>query len=108
MFDETIQEIKKFGPDGFLENLHALLMDDTAVLATSREALHTKFSCLIESVQGLERKIHPTKFQYIVSDGNDEEPFLFGEIIVEKTFQKVHISWYKNKLFHSSDQISSV
>ena len=43
----TIQKLKEFGEDGFLGNLHSLLfMDDTVILATSREAVAKKLHIL--------------------------------------------------------------
>jgi hypothetical protein len=80
--DETIRRINKYGPDRFLENLHSvLLMDDTAVLATSREALYEKLSSLTGCAKSLGMK---AKSQFIVSGCNDEEPFVFDNIIIKK------------------------
>ena len=43
--NETIRKLKEFGEDGFLGDMHSLLfMDDTVVLATSREAMQTAVS----------------------------------------------------------------
>lgn len=90
--DETIGVINEFGPDGFLGDLHTLLlMDDTAVLATSRVALHRKLSYLFKSAESLGMKIHPTKSQYIVSGCQDEEPFVFGNIIIENTREYTYL-----------------
>ena len=96
--DETIGVINEFGPDGFLGDLHTLLlMDDKAVLATSKVALHRKLSYLFKSAESLGMKIHPTKSQYIVSGCQDEEPFVFGNIIIENTREYTYLG---TKLAH--------
>jgi hypothetical protein len=66
-------------------------MDDTAVLATSREALHKKLSLLINSAKSLGIKIHLTKSKYIVSGCNDEEPFVFDDIVIENTKEYTYL-----------------
>ncbi len=47
----TIDAIATSGPDGWLSNLHTLLlMDDTVILATSRKQMHKKLK-LLKKVQ---------------------------------------------------------
>jgi hypothetical protein len=65
--DETIGVINEFGPDGFLDDLHTLLlMDDTAVLATSRAMTNTPGeTCCF----GLAFKVEKPKTKYTSARG---------------------------------------
>ena len=79
--NSTIRAIKTFGPDGFLGNLHSLLyMDDTVVLATSRQAMEAKLHLLNESAKSIHMEIHPSKSQYIAINAKDKKPFDMNEV----------------------------
>ena len=81
--NNTIRALKKFGTDGFLENLHCLLfMDDTVILATSRCALNKKLSLLIQETINIDMEIHPEKSKFMTVNSNDKEPFYFENIVI--------------------------
>ena len=67
--DYTIRAVRTFGEDGFLHQDHLLLlMDDTVLLATSREAMEEKLSILYNSSQDIDMVIHHNKSQFMVVD----------------------------------------
>ena len=81
--NSTIRALKNGGSDGYLENLHCLLfMDDTAILATSRDALQSKLSCLIEEAKHIDMEIHPEKSKFMTINTEDREPFCFDRITI--------------------------
>ena len=74
--NSLIRTIKQCGPDGFLEWLHSLLlMDDTIILATSRDKCIEKLTLLREYCDASEMVINTskTKFMVINGDGQDRE-----------------------------------
>ena len=84
--DEIIRRINQHGNDDFLESMHCLmLMDDTAVLATSRNAMEQKLNLLWNSTCEIDMRIHPGKSQYIVINSSDEMAFHLGDITIEHT-----------------------
>ena len=84
--DVIVNAINDHQPDAFLENLHCLLlMDDTAVLATSREAMESKLNLLQRSCDEIGMLIHPNKSQFITVCTNDTTPFQLGDIIIRHT-----------------------
>ena len=81
--NDTIHAINSYGPDGFLGYFHCLLLvDDTVIFASTREAIQGKLERLKESTFGLEIRIHPTKYQYLVVNSSDTTDFMLGDVIV--------------------------
>ena len=82
----TIQKVKEFGEDGFLGNLHSLLfMDDTVILATSREAMTKKLELLYRAAKGIDMAIHPTKSQFMTVNVADHIPFEIEKVKISYT-----------------------
>ncbi len=58
----TIESIRSYGRDGFLGGVHSLLlMDDTVILATTRQAMYAKLRLLYESTKSINMEIHRKK-----------------------------------------------
>ena len=90
--NRTIQAVKQYGTDGYLQTLHTLLvMDDTLLLATSREAMQRKFELLADSAHSLDMELHPVKSKFIVVNANDFEPFQHGDISVAHIDQYMYV-----------------
>ena len=84
--DSTIDAVTSAGPDSWLGNLHCILfMDDTAVLASSREKLLQKVILLKKCTDDLGMVMHPTKSQYMTVNSNDNLPLHVDNIIVNHT-----------------------
>lgn len=61
--DHTVRAVKSFEEDGYLGDTHlVLLMDDTVILATSREAMSIKLNLLYNSAMELDVRIHPIRY----------------------------------------------
>ena len=64
--ESTIDAVSQSGPDGWLENLHVLLlMDDTVILATSREQMEQKLKLLKECTDSIGMVIHPSESRFL-------------------------------------------
>ena len=89
----TITKINEFGVDGFLGTLHCLLlMDDTAIVATSRAAMEAKLNLLIQSTNELKHtKIHPVKSRFFAINTADKDPFIVEDIVISHTDQYVYL-----------------
>ena len=73
--DPAIDAVNTTGPDGWLDDIHMfLLMDDTAILATSRENMTRKLVKLETSVDDFGMLFHPSKCQYLTVNANDSTP----------------------------------
>ena len=82
------------GLDGFLGNLHCmLLMDDTILLATSREMCQRKFDVLLQFCDEYGMEINQKKTQLMVINGSHRErqPIISGEHIVEHCDQYTYL-----------------
>ena len=80
--------------DGFLGLLHMLLlMDDTVLLATSREMCMIKLQVLIDYCEEFGMKINMKKTKFLVVNGtaNDRLPFEYKEIIVKNIAQYLYL-----------------
>ena len=69
---------QEIGEDGFLSNLHALLlMDDTVLMATSRDMCAKKLNVVLDycNEYGMAINSKKTKFFVIGGDGPDHRPF---------------------------------
>ena len=83
--DMLIRRIKLCGDDGFLKWLHVLmLMDDTVILATSKERLSKKLKCLQDYCDeyGMVLNEDKTKFMAILGSDNDRQPIQLGSFVV--------------------------
>ncbi len=85
----TIQKIAEFGIDGFLGTLHCLLlMDDTVILASSRDAMNRKLLLLMEATKQTDMSVHPTKSKYFAINTADHDPFVLGDVVI--SYQDVY------------------
>ena len=90
--DCIIEAVSADGPDGWLENIHSLLlMDDTVIFATSRNKLQSKLCLLKQCTDDIGMIIHPTKSQYMTINCNDELPFYVDNVVIEKTNTYVYL-----------------
>lgn len=83
--DMLIRKIKLCGDDGFLKWLHVLmLMDDTVILATSRERLSEKLKCLQGYCDeyGMVLNEDKTNFMVILGSDKDRQPIQLGSFVV--------------------------
>ena len=94
--DKMIKE--RIDIDGFLGELHALLlMDDTVIVATSRDMCKRKFEILMDycTEYGMVVNSSKTKFFVINADENDKQPFMFGNLKVEYSSQYLYLgAWF--------------
>ena len=85
--NEFVKDLKCIcQPDGYLGGLHCLLlMDDTILLATSRERCIEKLSILCEFCSRSGMVINASKTKFMVINGNvkDREPLVYGNIVVQ-------------------------
>ena len=107
--DSLITLIKdRCGVDGFLEWLHVLmLMDDTVVLATTREQCVKKLCCVLEFCKksGMVINQSKTKFMVINSESSDRK-----ELEISYDELTCHMSWcdsyvYLGSIFTSEGKI---
>ena len=79
--EATVDAIASGGPDGWLGELHGLLlMDDTAVVATSRRRMEQKLASLKACVDDLDGKMHPEKSRFIVVNDTDVRDFVLDDV----------------------------
>jgi len=84
--DATVRELRQYGSDGWIEDLSSLLfMDDTAIIATSRQALEQKLQILKQCTDNLGMVIHPKKSQYMTVNNDSREPILLDNVCISKT-----------------------
>ena len=106
--DEMIKMIKNaIEADGFLGGLHALLlMDDTVVLATSREMCEAKLKVVLQYCQEFGMIINVKKTKYFVINGGEAD-----QIPLEVEGTKICYSFkylYLGAWFTDSGKISDV
>jgi hypothetical protein len=90
--DPTIDAVNSLGPDDWLEKTHILLlMDDTAIMATSREKMAEKLNSLKMKAEEIGMILHPTKCQYITVNTHDTEPFRFENVTISHTATYIHV-----------------
>ena len=97
--DKMIRMIKEAVPvDGFLGNLHALmLMDDTVILATSRDMCIKKMKVVLEYCRdyGMEINEKKTKFMVINHTREDKAPLLIRNKKIEYCDKYMYLgSWF--------------
>jgi len=84
--DPTIDAVKSSGPDSWLGDIHILLlMDDTVVLASSREKMTQKLQRLKYAADDIGMVLHPTKCQFLTVNSNDTAPFVLGNATISQT-----------------------
>ena len=84
--DATVEAVNSFGPDGWLDMLHTLLlMDDTAIFATSKERLEAKLKLLKQSADQLGMVIHPTKSKFLCINTTDKSPIIIDQVVISYT-----------------------
>ena len=89
--------------DDYLADLHSLmLMDDTAIIATSRERLLLRFDALVEFCDKYGMVINEDKTQFMVVNGEDEDRISFhkGGVTVTHTKQYIYLG---NPFLESGD-----
>ena len=86
--------IRALGNDSFLQDLHALmLMDDTVLLASSREKMIEKFTVLMNFCKKYGMDINESKTQMMVINGEreDRREFTVYNITVKHTTSYVYL-----------------
>ena len=84
--EPTIEAVKSFGNDGWLENVHImLLMDDTVVVATSWERMSSKLDLLINSAEDIGMTINPQKSKFIAVNSDNRTTYRNGNICMSST-----------------------
>ena len=94
--------------DDYLADLHSLmLMDDTAIVATSRERLLLRFDALVEFCDKYGMVINEDKTQFMVVNGEDEDRISFhkGGVTVTHTKQYIYLG---NPFLESGDMVESL
>ena len=90
--DPIIDSVALDGPDGWLQNLHTLLlMDDTVIFSTSREKMISKLIHVKNCTDELRMIIHPNKSQYLTVNINDNTPISIDNLIIHPTSEYVYL-----------------
>ena len=89
--DPTIDAVHSFGPDSWLGDMHLLLlMDDTVVFASSREAMTSKLNLLKNCTENIGMRINAGKSKFICVNG-DTHPFTIDDMYIEHTRSYVYL-----------------
>ena len=92
LIDYTIDKLRTLGPDGWLQDLHTLLlMDHTAVVASSRTSMERKLHVLQQTARDIGMDIHPGKSQFLTVNAYDTSPFILANAVVEHTDQYTYL-----------------
>ena len=95
--DSLVKKMSYIENDGFLEDLHLLLlMDDSVVLATSKETLIKKLEVLNTFVEDFNMKINEEKTKLMVINGTQEDK-------VNLTFHKYTFSYTNHYVYLGAD-----
>ena len=93
--NDLIKMIREgMGVDGFLSWLHVLvLMDDTVLLATTRNNMIRKIQILHDYCNQYGMKVNESKTKFFVLNGTgqDEDPFHVGNLKIEKCEKYVYL-----------------
>ena len=90
--DATVDAVNSFGPDDWLDTTHSLLlMDDTVIIATSRQAMEDKLNLLKQSSDEIGMTIHPTKSQFLCVNSQDTSSFHLDDVEVSHTEQYMYL-----------------
>ena len=86
--------------DGFLGALHALLlMDDTVIIATSRDMCMRKFNILLDYCEEFGMVVNADKTKFFVINGNeiDKEPLVFQNSVIEYCRHYLYLgAWFSD------------
>ena len=84
--EPTIDSLHRLGADDWLGDLHALLlMDDTVLLATSRQQMAAKLAVLKQTADSIGMAINESKSQFMCVNSEDTQPFKVGDVTVNHT-----------------------
>ena len=91
--DGTINSVNLAPDDDWLGKLHCLLlMDDAAILATSRDSMAYKLHLLQQAVANIEMIIHPNKSKFISVNATEKTPFVLkSNVSIEHTYSYVYL-----------------
>ena len=84
--DHTIDVVNQCEPDDWLGSLHMLLfMDDTVLLATSRQQMEKKLRALKSATDEIGMVIHPSKSRFMCLNSQSTDKFLLGNVEILHT-----------------------
>ena len=66
-------------------------MDDTVLLAASRDAMEQKLNLLLSATAPLSMKVHPEKSQYLTVNTDDKRPFTTQGIAISHTQKYIYL-----------------
>lgn len=100
--DKMIKMLKeRIGNDGYLGSLHAmLLMDDTVLIATSRDMCIRKLEILLDYCSEYGMSVNVKKTKYFVINGNeaDKHPICTHRLTVEYCSKYLYLGgWFTDK-----------
>ena len=99
LVDVLIEKMHNFGQDDWLGNIHLLmLMDDTVIMGTSREALQLKLNMADLCLKEMGMKVNASKTQFLTISSNDKNPFQLGDAVIQYTDKYKYLgTWITNK-----------
>jgi hypothetical protein len=84
--------LRRGGVDGWLQNLHGLLlMDDTVVFAMSWQKMMQKLSDLNESIKDIGMIINASKSQFLCVNGDNSDSFDLDGTLINYTDQYIYL-----------------
>ena len=90
--DCLIDALDTCGPDGWLEHLHCVMqMDDTAVVAVSRQRLIQKLLVVKATSDALGQTMHPDKSRFFAINADDTSPIWIEEVVIKFTLKYVYL-----------------
>lgn len=88
LLDYTSDMLQQLPNDNWLESLHALMyMDDTVLLATSRQQMLLKVTCLLKAATEINMTVHPAKSKFISINCKDRDSFIIDDVEIRHTDQ---------------------
>ena len=91
LFNLHIDETVRAADDWIGDLRTILLMDDMAVIATSRDAMSCRLDLLKKASDNLGMKIHPSKSKYLTVGVEDEEPLRIDEVTITQCRHYVYL-----------------
>lgn len=90
--DETVRAMRPIPNDDWLGDLHILLlMDDTAIFATSRRSLSDKLKRIKDSADQIGMTLHPSKSRYLSVNANNHDPFIVDDVVIEHCEEYIYL-----------------
>ena len=90
--DCMIEALDSGGPDGWIEVLHCVMqMDDTAVVATSRQRFIEKLRIVKHTSDALGQTMHPDKSKFLAINADDISPIVLDEVIIAHTIHYIYL-----------------